>query len=221
MQIRSVQEVHTVLLFLWVIQRIEPTRSAHTCALFIAFVHAAARNQYGDRPADRNQTDVARELRMGCPNADLDIRMSIPGVIGAISNPSRSSGLIIRIVAAGRSADHRLMIRLRPSTIAVPCVLAVPEDAQAQGAARQGTPTRVFTLDEALQYAVEHFPTVKAAVEQVNASTAGVSVARAGYLPRLDSLWQSNRATANHIFGQVLPQAGHSGDVRTGAVVCI
>jgi outer membrane protein TolC len=32
-------------------------------------------------------------------------------------------------------------------------------------------------------------------------------VARAAYLPRLDALWQSNRATANNIFGQVLPQA--------------
>ena len=32
-------------------------------------------------------------------------------------------------------------------------------------------------------------------------------MARAAYLPRLDSLWQSNRATANNIFGQVLPQS--------------
>ncbi len=58
-----------------------------------------------------------------------------------------------------------------------------------------------------MQYAVDHYPTVRAALEQVNASTAGVSVARAAYLPRLDSLWQSNRATANNIFGQVLPQS--------------
>jgi outer membrane protein len=48
---------------------------------------------------------------------------------------------------------------------------------------------------------------VRAAVEQVSASTAGVTIARAAYLPRLDSLWQSNRATANNIFGQVLPQS--------------
>ena len=41
----------------------------------------------------------------------------------------------------------------------------------------------------------------------MNASAAGVSVARAAYLPRLDSLWQSNRATANNIFGQVFPQS--------------
>jgi outer membrane protein TolC len=32
-------------------------------------------------------------------------------------------------------------------------------------------------------------------------------VARSAYLPRLDSLWQSNRATANNIFGQLLPQS--------------
>lgn len=57
-----------------------------------------------------------------------------------------------------------------------------------------------------MEYAVDHYPTVRAAIEQVNASTAGVDVARSAYLPRLDSLWQSNRATANNVFGQVLPQ---------------
>jgi outer membrane protein TolC len=63
-----------------------------------------------------------------------------------------------------------------------------------------------LTLDEAIQYAIDHYPTVRAAIEQVNASTAGVIAARSAYLPRLDSLWQSNRATANNIFGQLLPQ---------------
>jgi outer membrane protein len=76
-------------------------------------------------------------------------------------------------------------------------VLAIPAAAQAP---------ETVTLDQALQYAGDHYPTVRAALEQVNASAAGVRVARAAYLPRLDSLWQSNRATANNIFGQVLPQ---------------
>jgi outer membrane protein len=67
--------------------------------------------------------------------------------------------------------------------------------------------SNVFTLDGAIQYATEHYPTVRAALEQVNVSAAGVDVARAAYLPRLDSLWQSNRATANNVFGQVLPQS--------------
>jgi outer membrane protein len=97
------------------------------------------------------------------------------------------------------------MIRVRLFTLAVLSVL-LASVAQAQTAAEQPT-QRVFTLEEALRYAIDHYPTVKAAVEQVNASTAGVSVAKAGYLPRLDSLWQSNRATANNIFGQVLPQS--------------
>jgi outer membrane protein TolC len=65
----------------------------------------------------------------------------------------------------------------------------------------------VFTIERALQYAVDHYPTVRAAFEQVSASTAGVSVAKAAYFPRLDALWQSHRGTVNNIFGQVLPQS--------------
>ena len=64
-----------------------------------------------------------------------------------------------------------------------------------------------LTLDRAMQYAIDHYPAVRAAVEQVVASSAGVSVARSAYLPRLDALWQSNRATTNNLFGQVLPQS--------------
>ena len=41
----------------------------------------------------------------------------------------------------------------------------------------------------------------------MNASNANLSVARSAYLPRFDSLWQTNRATANNIFGQLLPQS--------------
>jgi outer membrane protein TolC len=36
------------------------------------------------------------------------------------------------------------------------------------------------TLDQALEYALDHYPTLGAALEQVNASIAGVSVAKAG-----------------------------------------
>jgi outer membrane protein TolC len=87
------------------------------------------------------------------------------------------------------------------------CAL-VPRTGLAQTAAIAPSPVPpAFTLDQALQYAVDHYPTVRAALEQVNASTAGITVARSAYLPRLDSLWQSNRATANNIFGQVLPQS--------------
>jgi hypothetical protein len=83
---------------------------------------------------------------------------------------------------------------------------AVGVSAQAPQAQPQTPPPNLFTLDQALQYAVDHYPTVRTAPEQINTSTAGVSVAKSAYLPRLDSVWQSNRGTANNIFGQVLPQ---------------
>jgi outer membrane protein TolC len=73
--------------------------------------------------------------------------------------------------------------------------------------AAQAPPPQSLSLAEAIQYATEHYPSVRAALEQINASAAGVDVARSAYLPRLDSLWQSNRATANNIFGQLLPQS--------------
>ncbi|MGH9143851.1 MAG: TolC family protein [Vicinamibacterales bacterium] len=67
--------------------------------------------------------------------------------------------------------------------------------------------SQTFTLAQALQYALDHYPSVRSALEQVNVSAANVSVAKTAYLPRLDALWQTNRATANNIFGQLLPQS--------------
>jgi outer membrane protein len=86
-------------------------------------------------------------------------------------------------------------------------VVTMPQGVWAQPPAGQTGPQQVLTLEQAIQYAVDHYPSVRAALEQVNVSTAGVSAARAAYLPRLDSVWQSNRATTNNIFGQVLPQS--------------
>jgi outer membrane protein TolC len=80
--------------------------------------------------------------------------------------------------------------------------LALTETVHAQAGAPQ-----TFTLDAALQYARDHYPSLKAAIEQVNASAAPVTVARSAYLPRVDALWQTNRATANNISGQLLPQS--------------
>jgi outer membrane protein len=64
-----------------------------------------------------------------------------------------------------------------------------------------------FTFAEALAHAAEHYPSLRAAVEQVNASSANVTVAKTAYLPRLDAVWQTNRATANNVFGLLLPQS--------------
>src|SRR6266852_3728169 len=98
-----------------------------------------------------------------------------------------------------------LMIRSRVFLFILLCVVSAPGVIEAQAPAQAGPP-QMLTLDQAIQYATDHYPTIRAALEQVNVSAAGVDVARSAYLPRLDSLWQSNRATANNIFGQVLPQ---------------
>ncbi|MBI3399789.1 MAG: TolC family protein [Acidobacteria bacterium] len=85
-------------------------------------------------------------------------------------------------------------------TLAVFVLFALAARASAQ------TP-QTFTLERALQYAGDHYPAIRAALEEVNVTSAEARVARAAPLPRLDAIWQSNRATANNIFGQVLPQS--------------
>jgi outer membrane protein TolC len=77
----------------------------------------------------------------------------------------------------------------------------------AQAQPREQTAAPMFTLPEALEYANTHYPAVRAAIEQVNASAANVNVARSAYLPRFDAIWQTNRGTVNNIFGQLLPQS--------------
>jgi outer membrane protein len=82
----------------------------------------------------------------------------------------------------------------------------------AQTAAPAQAPSReAFTLDEALQHAVANYPSIKAALEQVNVSNAGVHLARTASLPRLESLWQTNRATVNNMTGLLLPQSVAAG----------
>jgi outer membrane protein TolC len=67
--------------------------------------------------------------------------------------------------------------------------------------------SKVFTLEEAVDFALKNYPAVRASLEQVNAAQAGIGLARASYLPRADMLWQTNRATDNNITGLLLPQS--------------
>lgn len=67
--------------------------------------------------------------------------------------------------------------------------------------------TKVFTLEEAVEFALKNYPAVRASLERVRAAQAGVGVARTSYLPRTDLLWQSNRATDNNITGLTIPNS--------------
>jgi outer membrane protein len=66
---------------------------------------------------------------------------------------------------------------------------------------------KVFTLEQAVDFALKNYPAVRASLERVRAAEAGVGLARTNYLPRADVLWQVNRATDNNITGLLLPQS--------------
>jgi outer membrane protein len=68
-------------------------------------------------------------------------------------------------------------------------------------------PDGPLTLDQAVDFALAHYPAVRVLMERAAASKEGVSLSRTAYLPRTDLLWQSNRATRNNIFGLLLPQS--------------
>ena len=77
----------------------------------------------------------------------------------------------------------------------------------AQSPPPESPPAKTFTLEQAINHALTNYPAVRAALERVSAAQAGVSLARTGYLPRADALWQSNRATRNNIFGLYFPNS--------------
>ena len=80
------------------------------------------------------------------------------------------------------------------------CLLLLPFAVPAQN-------TQVtLKLDEAVGLAETNYPSIRTQQEQVRATAAGVDLARTAYAPRLDLLWQENRASVNNIFGTTLPQ---------------
>src|SRR2546423_100990 len=74
--------------------------------------------------------------------------------------------------------------------------------AQAMDAGR-----KVFTLEEAVNYALKNYPAVRTAMERASAAESGIGLAKTNYLPRADALWQGNRASRNNILGLLLPNS--------------
>jgi outer membrane protein len=69
----------------------------------------------------------------------------------------------------------------------------------------QALPARSLTLGEAIDYALAHYPAVRAALEQVESARNGVALARTSYLPQVNPIYQANRATQNNVTGIFLP----------------
>jgi outer membrane protein len=66
-------------------------------------------------------------------------------------------------------------------------------------------PTKSVSLQQAVSYALQHYPAVRAALEQVNFANAAVSLARTQYLPSFSGVYQDSRATQNQVPGIWLP----------------
>jgi outer membrane protein TolC len=99
--------------------------------------------------------------------------------------------------------DHEFPRRVRvlgTALILLGCMAnAAPAAAQTQ------TPSSL-TLLEAIELARKNYPALKEVRARAEGAEAGVGLARTAYVPRLDALWQGNRATRNNVFGLLFPQ---------------
>jgi outer membrane protein len=77
-----------------------------------------------------------------------------------------------------------------------------PTDARAQSPG-----AGPLTLNDAIQLALKNYPAIKESRARAQAAAEGIGVAQTAYLPRLDLIWQENRATTNNVFGLLLPQS--------------
>lgn len=67
-------------------------------------------------------------------------------------------------------------------------------------------PAQPITIAQAVAQALRNYPSIRVSQEQMNAAAAGIRLAQTAYLPRVDSLFQINRATRNTFYGLLLPQ---------------
>ena len=64
-----------------------------------------------------------------------------------------------------------------------------------------------LTLAQVMETARTQYPAIRAAQAQQQAAEGAVGLAKTAYLPHADILWQTNRATANSLYGLLLPQS--------------
>lgn len=86
--------------------------------------------------------------------------------------------------------------------------LTATQPAQPPGVSQAAMPPpAAMTPAYAVELALKYTPAIRVSVEQSQAAAAGIRLARAAYLPRVDVLAQADRATRNNVFGLLLPQS--------------
>jgi outer membrane protein TolC len=81
------------------------------------------------------------------------------------------------------------------------CILLAGQTGHAQTSAQS------LTIGAAVDTAAHKYPAVLEAAAKAASAAEAVGEAQAAYLPRLDAVWQLNRATRNNVFGLLLPQS--------------
>ncbi|MGC4098002.1 MAG: TolC family protein [Nitrospira sp.] len=71
----------------------------------------------------------------------------------------------------------------------------------------QDVPPSPLTLDHAIQFGIDHYPSVRSSLARVAAAKAGVDLTRTAYLPRLDIGYQGSMASFNNVSGVFFPNA--------------
>ncbi len=71
----------------------------------------------------------------------------------------------------------------------------------------QAEASQTLTLLDAIELARKNYPILKEVHARAQGAEAAVALAGTAYMPRLDVLWQGNRATRNNVFGLLLPQS--------------
>jgi outer membrane protein TolC len=66
--------------------------------------------------------------------------------------------------------------------------------------------TASLTISQVVHDAQANYPAIHISEEELNAAVANIRLARTSYLPRLDGIFEANRATRNNVFGTLLPQ---------------
>ncbi len=79
--------------------------------------------------------------------------------------------------------------------------------------AEAGGPVRTLTLGQAVDYALQHHPSVRAARALQTQADAAVEAGRVGYLPQVDVVGQENRASVNQNPGTWIDIPGFPGVV--------
>jgi outer membrane protein len=101
-----------------------------------------------------------------------------------------------------KSRRHPYHMYSRTCLLIVWTFVFLPDRSSAQ---MDNPPSRALTLEGALNYALHHYPAVRASLEQVSAARAGITLARSQYLPVFSGVYQDSRATQNQVPGIWLP----------------